>query len=67
MVRHLGYNDYMAYHYAYMMNVTSVREPETLSEAKKDPRWIAVIDMGSHPSHAAQESDWLSMDLQSET
>ena len=29
-VSRFGYNDYMAYHYAYMMKVTSVREPETL-------------------------------------
>mgnify|MGYP002776103917 CR=1 FL=1 len=39
-----GYNDYMAYHYAFMMKVTSVREPETLSEAVKDPRWVAVMN-----------------------
>ena len=31
-----GYNDYMAYHYAYMMKVTSVREPETFSYAAKE-------------------------------
>ena len=35
-VSRFGYNDYMAYHYAYMMKVTSVREPETFSEAAKD-------------------------------
>ena len=36
-----GYNDYMAYHYAYMIKVTSVREPETFSEAAihTPPRW----------------------------
>ena len=33
-----GYNDYMAYHYVYVMKVTSVREPETFSEAAKDLR-----------------------------
>ena len=43
-VNRFGYNDYMAYHYAYMMKVTSVREPETLSEAVKDPRWIAAMN-----------------------
>ena len=37
-----GYNDYMAYHYAYMMKVTSVRESEAFSEAAKDPRWVAA-------------------------
>ena len=36
-VSRFGYNDYMAYHYAYMMKVTSVRDPETLFEAAKDP------------------------------
>ena len=43
-VTRFGYNDYMAYHYAYMMKVTSVQEPETFSEAAKDPRWIAVMN-----------------------
>ena len=38
------YNDYMAYHYAFMMKVTSVREPETLSKAVKDPRWVAAMN-----------------------
>ena len=42
-VRRFGYNDYMPYHYAYMIKVTSVREPETLSEAAKDPRWVAAM------------------------
>ena len=37
-VSRFGYNDYMAYHYAYMMKVTSVREPETFSEAAKGCR-----------------------------
>ena len=32
-----GYNEYMAYHYTFMIKVASVREPETLSEATKDP------------------------------
>ena len=43
-VSRFGYNDYMAYHYAYMMKVTSVREPETFSEAAKDPRWVAAMN-----------------------
>ena len=42
--RRFGYNDYMAYHYAYMMKVTSVREPETFSAAAKDPRWVAAMN-----------------------
>ena len=32
-VSRFGYNDYMVYHYAYMMKLTSVRESETFSEA----------------------------------
>ena len=36
-VSQFGYNDYMAYHYAFMMKVATVREPETFSEAAKDP------------------------------
>ena len=36
-VSRFGYNDYMAYHYAFMMKVATVREPETFSEAAKDP------------------------------
>ena len=34
----------MAYHYAYMMKVTSVREPEMFSEAAKDPQWIVAMN-----------------------
>ena len=44
LVSRFGYTDYMAYHYAYMMKVTSVREPETFSEAAKDPRWVAAMN-----------------------
>ena len=36
-VSRFDYNDYMAYHYAYMMKVTLVWESETFSEAAKDP------------------------------
>ena len=43
-VSRFGYNDYMAYHYAYMMKVTSVRKPETFSEAAQDPRWVAAMN-----------------------
>ena len=31
-VSRFGYNDYMAYHYAFMMKVATVRESETFSE-----------------------------------
>ena len=40
LVSLFGYNDYMAYHYAFMMKVATVREPERLLEATKDPQWV---------------------------
>ena len=43
-VSRFGYNDYMAYHYAFMMKMATVREPETFSEAAKDPRWIEAMN-----------------------
>ena len=33
----------MAY-YAFMMKVATVREPESFSEAAKDPRWIEAMN-----------------------
>ena len=39
-----GYNDYMAYEYAFMMKVATVRESETFSEVAKDPRWIEAMN-----------------------
>ena len=39
-----GNNYCMVYHYAYMMKVTSVREPKMFSEAAKDPRWVAAMN-----------------------
>ena len=43
-VSRFGYDEYMAYHYAFMMKVAIVREPETFSEAAKDPRWIEAMN-----------------------
>ena len=34
----------MAYHYAFMMKVATVQEPETFFEATKDPRWIEAMN-----------------------
>ena len=34
----------MVYHYAFMMKVATAREPETFSEAAKDPRWIESMN-----------------------
>ena len=39
-----GDNEYLAYHYTFMMKVASLWEPETLSEAVKDPRWIDAMN-----------------------
>ena len=37
LISRYGYDEYMVYHYAFMMKVASVREPATLFEAIKDP------------------------------
>ena len=37
-INRLGYNDYMAYHYAFMMAI--VQEKESFFEAAKDPQWV---------------------------
>ena len=34
----------MAYHYAFMMKVTTVQEPKNVSEVPKDPRWIEAMN-----------------------
>ena len=40
----------MAYHYAFMMKVATVREPKTFSKAAKDPRWVDAMNVkiGGH-------------------
>ena len=43
MVSRFGYDDYRVYHYAFMMKVVIVREPENVSEAPMDPRWVEAI------------------------
>ena len=42
------YNDYMAFHYAFMMKVVTIQEPETFSEAAKDPRWVEAMNEEMH-------------------
>ena len=37
------YNEYMAHHYAYMMEVSEDREPETYAKATEDQRWIEAM------------------------
>ena len=34
----------MAYHYAFMMKVATIREPENFTEAAKDPRWVEAMN-----------------------
>ena len=43
-ISRFDYDDYMTYHYAFMMKVVTVRKPETFSEATKDPRWIEAMN-----------------------
>ena len=44
VVSRFNYNDYMAYHYAFMMKVATVGEPKTFFEAAKDPRWVEAMN-----------------------
>ena len=44
VISRFGYNDYMAYHYAFMMKVAIVREPENFAEAAQDSRWVEAIN-----------------------
>ena len=44
----LGYNEYMAHHYAYMTSVAEVPEPENYAEAAKDANWRATMEEEMH-------------------
>ena len=48
VVAWFSYNDYIAYHYAFMMKVVTIQEPETFSEAAKDPRWVEAMNEEMH-------------------
>ena len=39
-----GYNEYMAHHFAYMMRVLEVRDPESYAEVAKDANWRAAME-----------------------
>ena len=43
-VSRFGYNNYMAYHYAFMIKVAADRELETFAEAAKNPRWVEAMN-----------------------
>ena len=45
VVSRFGYNDYMSYHYAFIMKVATVQEPEMFFEAAKDPWWVEAMNM----------------------
>ena len=38
------YNAYISYHYAFMIKVATVQEPEKVYEATKDPRWVEAMN-----------------------
>ena len=42
-IARFGYNDYMAYQYAFMIKVETVREIESFAEMARDPQWIDVM------------------------
>ena len=44
LVMQYGYNEYMAHHYAYMIMVAEVHEPESYVEATKDANWRATME-----------------------
>ena len=44
LVSWFGYNDYMAYPYAFMMKVVVIREPESFAKASTDPRWVEAMN-----------------------
>ena len=48
----------MAHHYAYMMHVAEVREPESYAEAAKDANWHAVME---EEIHALAENETLDL------
>ena len=42
------YNEYMPHHFAYMIGVAEVREPESYVEAAKDANWHATMEEEMH-------------------
>ena len=43
-VSRFGYNEDMAYHYAFMMKVSTIRKREIFSEATTDLRWVEAMN-----------------------
>ena len=46
----------VTYHYAFMMKLMTVRNPETFSNATKDPRWVEVMDAEMQASLSKNET-----------
>ena len=44
LIIRFSYNDYMTYHYAFMMKVAEDVELESFSEAAKNPRWVEAMN-----------------------
>ena len=44
LVSIFGYNEYMAYHYAFMMKVMTIWELEKFSEVAKDRWWVEAMN-----------------------
>ena len=51
-----GYNEYMAHHFAYMMRVLEVRDPESYAEVAKDANWRAAMEEEMHA--LAENETW---------
>ena len=51
-MKRYGYNEYMAHHYAYMVKMAEVCEPESYVEATKDTNWRAY---GGRDVHTNRE------------
>ena len=44
VVSWFDHNDYIAYHYAFMMKVATIWESGNFSKTAKDPRWVEVMN-----------------------
>ena len=55
----LGYNEYMAHHYAYMTRVAEVHELESYAEAAMDANWRAAMEEEMHALAENETWTWL--------
>mgnify|MGYP002776865724 CR=1 FL=1 len=66
-VSRFGFNDYMTYHYAFMMKVAVVREPESLAEAAKDLRWVEEMNEEMQALRENETCDLVPLSLHKKT